>query len=74
MEQILEILRDLHENVDFENRTDLFDSEIIDSFDVVSIIAEIEDVFGVVITADLIKPENFNSAKAIWQLVEGLMK
>ena len=73
MEQLLEILQDLHPEVDFETCTTLVDSKILDSFDIVSLISEINEEFDVVISADQIIPENFNSAKALWNLVERLM-
>ena len=73
MEQLLEILQDLHPEVDFETCTTLVDSKILDSFDIVSLISEINEEFDVVISADQIIPENFNSAKALWKLVERLM-
>ena len=70
MEELLEILRDLHPEVNFETCDTLIDDKILDSFDIVSIIAEIEDQFDVVISAEKIVPENFNSAEGIWNLME----
>ena len=72
MEELLEILRDLHPEVDFETCGTLIDDKILDSFDIVSIIAEIEDQFDVVITAEKIIPQNFNSAKALYALIQEL--
>ena len=70
MEQLLEILKDLHPDVDFENEEHLIDNVILDSMDIVSLITEISDVFDVTITAKDIFPDNFNSAKAIYALIE----
>ena len=72
MEELLEILRDLHPEVEFETCGTLIDDKILDSFDIVSIIAEIEDQFDVVITAEKIIPQNFNSAKALYALIQEL--
>lgn len=72
MEKLLEILKDLHPDVDFEVQEHLIDDEILDSFDLVSLIAEINEVFDVVITAKDIIPENFNSAKALYALIQEL--
>ena len=74
MEDLLEILSDLHPDVDFETCDTLIDDKILDSFDIVSLIAEINDTFDVAISAEDITPENFNSAEAIWELVERLME
>lgn len=73
MEALLEILRDLHPDVDFETRTDLIDGGILDSFDIVTLISEIGDKYDVTISANEIKPENFNSAAALYGLIERLM-
>ena len=58
--------------MDFENETELIDDGILDSFDVVSIISEIDDAFGVQIRINELDPENFNSAEAIWNLIQKL--
>ncbi len=72
MEDLLEILRDLHPEVDFETCDTLIDDKILDSFDIVSIIAEINDCFDVTITAEKITPQNFNSAEALYALIQEL--
>ena len=45
------------------------DGKIIDSFDIVSIISEINDEYDVVIPAEEIVPDNFNSAQALYELI-----
>jgi acyl carrier protein len=72
METLLEILQDLHPEVDFETCDTLVDDKIIDSFDIVSIISEINEEFDVVIPAEEIIPENFNSAEALYDLIQRL--
>lgn len=72
MEELLDILKSLHADVDFETEEHLIDNMILDSFDIVTLIAEINDVFDVTITAGNIKPENFNSAKALYALIQKL--
>lgn len=69
MEALLRILTNLHPEVDFETCTDLVDGKIIDSFDIVSIISEINDEYDVVIPAEEIMPDNFNSAQALYELI-----
>ena len=70
MNELLEILSDLHPDVDFETCETLIDDQILDSFDIVTIIAEVNEEFDVVIPAEEIVPENFNSAKALYELIE----
>lgn len=70
MEELLEILSGLHPEVDFETEEHLIDNVILDSFDIVTLISEIQDVFDVTIDAKRIIPENFNSAKALYALIQ----
>lgn len=74
MEKLLEILNELHPEVDFQTEERLIDDKILDSFDIVTIVAEIDAEYGVAIPAEELIPENFNSAKALWALVERLME
>ncbi len=71
-ETILGILKDLHEDVDFESCETLIDDKILDSFDIITVITEINNEFDVAVPADKIVPENFNSAKALAALVDSL--
>lgn len=70
MEELLEILQDIHPDVDFENCETLIDDGILDSFDIVTLVSTIMTEFDVVITAEELLPENFNSAKAIYALIQ----
>lgn len=72
MIELIEILKSIRPDVDFENETALIDDGILDSFDVVSIISELDDAFGVQVRITELDPENFNSAEAIWNLVQTL--
>ena len=72
MDILLEILNEMHPDVDFETCDTLIDDEILDSFDIVSLIAEISNQMDVTISAKDIIPENFNSAQALWELIERL--
>ena len=72
MEALMEILKNLHPDVDFETCTTLVDDRIIDSFDIVTIISEINDEYDVVIPAEDIVPENFKSAQALYELIQRL--
>lgn len=72
MEDLLRILSDMHPEVDFETCDTLIDDGILDSFDIVSLIAEISEEFDVVISAENIIPENFNSAEALFDLITRL--
>ena len=72
MEELLNILKERHDDVDFETEEGLVDEGILDSLDIVTLITEINDAFDISIPAEEIIPENFNSAAAIWSLIEKL--
>lgn len=69
MNELLEILNELHPDIDFEAEENLIGDGILDSLDIVSLISEIDDAFDVVIPPEEIIPENFNSAKALYALI-----
>ena len=72
MEKLLEILQRVRPDVDFKNETVLIDDGILDSMDVVSIISELDDEFGVQVRINELIPDNFNSVEAIWNLIQNL--
>ena len=72
MEALLNILKELHPEVDFETCDTLIDDKILDSFDIISIIPSVNTEYDVAIPAEEIIPENFNSAEALYDLIERL--
>ena len=72
MEQLLEILTEVNSDVDYETCDTLIDDGIFDSFDIVSIVGELNDTFDVEITPVDIIPDNFNSADAMWDMIQRL--
>ena len=74
MEQVLQILSAVRPDVDFETETALIDDGVLDSFDIVAIVGDLNDAFGIEITVEELEPENFNSADAIHALVQKLLE
>lgn len=72
MNELMAILEELRPDVDFENETGLIDNAILDSFDIVSLVGELNEAFDIEINPTDLIPENFNSAEAILALVEKL--
>jgi len=72
MEALLEILQGLHPEIDFETCDTLIDDKILDSFDIVTIITDVNSAYDVTIPAEEIIPDNFNSAEALYDLIERL--
>ncbi len=74
MDKLMGILLELNPDIDYEKETALIDSGLLDSFDIVTLVSEIDDVFGVEIPAQALTPENFNSAKALYGLIRRLQE
>ena len=74
MEKLYTLLEEIRPDVDFRNITTLVTDGFIDSFDIVSIIASIEDEFAVEIPVDSMVAEKCESAAAIMNLVNGVKK
>lgn len=74
MEKLLEILEDISPGIDFEEEKELIDSGVIDSFDVIMLVGEINEAFDIEIGVEHFLPENFNSVEDIMRLINELSK
>ena len=74
MDELLELLQDVRDDVDFENCDKLIDDGILASFDILQIISAINEAFDVEIPATFIIPANFNSMKAMYAMIEKLQE
>jgi acyl carrier protein len=72
MNELIKILTDVRPDIDFDNTDKLIDDGILDSFDIIAIVSEVNDTFDVEINVADLLPENFNSAAAIMQLINRL--
>lgn len=72
MEQLLEILREIQPTVDYDHCDNLIDGHFLDSLDILALVAEVEEVFDIIIPTVEIIPENFNSAARLWDLIQRL--
>jgi acyl carrier protein len=70
--KIMQILEELRPDFDFESSILLIDGGVLDSFDIVMLVGELNDAFGVNIGAAELQAENFNSPSAIQTLIERL--
>lgn len=71
MEKLLKILSEIRPDVDFKE-TRLIDSGILDSFDIIVLVGELNDAFDIEIGVEHFLPENFNSVEAIMDLINRL--
>lgn len=72
MEELIEKLKKIKSGPDYENDTRLFESGQLKSFDIIQIIAMIRDEYDVKVPISEIKPTNFNSAAAIYDMIQRL--
>ena len=70
MEKIVEILQGIRPEIDVTSKS-LVDDELLDSFDIVTLVSELIDSFNIDISVEDIIPDNFNSVEAINKLIEG---
>ncbi|MCI8619098.1 MAG: acyl carrier protein [Oscillospiraceae bacterium] len=69
MDELMDILMEINPDIDYETETRLIDGKVLDSFSIVSLVAEISDAFDIEISPKYLVPENFNSAKAMWNMI-----
>lgn len=72
MEEILEILQEVRPDVDFLSEDRLIDDNILDSFDIITIVGEFNEEFDIEIDVEDLEPENFNTVAAMQELIEKL--
>lgn len=70
--KVMEILQEVRADVDFEKETKLIDDKILESFDIISLVAELNDEFEIEIGPKELTAENFNSVDSIVTMIEGL--
>ena len=72
MEELLNILKEAKPDIDFASEKALIDNGLIDSFDVVQLVMQLNEAFDIEIGAEEITPENFNSAESMWNMIQRL--
>ena len=74
MDELLEILEDIDPDNDYENDENLIDDAHLDTLSLLQLVSELEDTFDIQVTPTELIPANFNSAKAIWAMVQRLQQ
>lgn len=70
MELIYDILKTVRPDFDFTESENFIDDGLLDSFDMVALISEIEERFDITIDGLELVPENFETAEAIAGLIK----
>lgn len=74
MEELLDILNEIDDSIDYENEKALIDDHLLDSFSIITLVSELEENFDIEIDAAEMTPENFNSAEALWAMVQRIQE
>ncbi|MGL5042494.1 MAG: phosphopantetheine-binding protein [Culicoidibacterales bacterium] len=74
MEILIKLLKEINSEIDYGVHNKLIDEGILDSFAIMSLVAELEEAYDIEISFEQITPENFNSARSLWKMVEKLME
>jgi acyl carrier protein len=72
--EVKRILCRLTRTEQIDDGVDLIEAELLDSFGIVNLIAELERHFGVSIPGDKVNAENFSRIDGILRLLDGLQK
>ena len=73
MDKLLEILKDINPDVDYETEDRLIDGKVYDSFSIITLISNISDAFDIELGPEHLITENFNSAAAMWRMIQSIL-
>ena len=74
MEELLEILNDINPDVDYSKEKNLIDGKVDDSFSIITLVSNISEEFDIEIGPEYLVPENFNSAEAMWKMIQKIQE
>ena len=69
-ERIVEILKEIRPEFEFEGVENFFEEGMLDSFDLMTLVSTLQGEYGVKIAGEEILPENFANVDAIVALLE----
>ena len=72
MEDLIRIMSEIRPDIDFETEDKLIDDDVLDSFDIIAIVSEVNYFYGIEINVNDLLPENFNSASALYELISNM--
>ena len=67
--KILKFLTEIRPEFDFAESSNFIEEGMLDSFDIVSLVASLDEEFGISIDGTEILPENFSNVDSIYQLL-----
>lgn len=69
-EKVLEILTNIRPEFDFTDDVNFIEEGMLDSFDIVTLVSDLDSTFGISIDGMDIIPDNFSSIDSIINLLE----
>ena len=73
-EKILKVLEEINEEIVSYNGSNMFEDGIIDSFQVMDLVADLEDELDIEIDAKYVVEENFKTKEDIINLISMIME
>ena len=73
MEELLEILNEIDDSIDYENETALIDDQLLDSFAIITLVSELEDAFDIMMEMkDILDFNSYEHGKVVLKEVYGV--
>lgn len=72
-EKVMQILAEINDGILSYSGDNLFEAGLLDSFQVIDMVSELEDAFDIEIDAKYVVEENFATKEAIIELIKRLM-
>ena len=72
MDKLIEILQSFNPSITAGMEKKKVTNGVIDSVDIVSLISELEDAFGIEIPMEDIVEDNFDTVDAMWAMIQRL--
>ncbi len=69
MNDVIQILAEIRDDIDFTKEKSLVSDGIFESFEILMCMAAFEEKFGLEFPPEAITPENFESAEAMWNVI-----
>lgn len=69
MSKVQDILAQIRPEADFSQSADFFEEGLLDSFDLVTLVAELDAAYGISVDGMDIVPDNFSTVAAIEKLL-----
>jgi len=74
LREILDILKQIRPECNFTESKDFLNEGLLDSFDIVTLVSKLEEVFSISIDGEDVTPENFKNLAALETFIKLYLK